>query len=175
MNNFNRVSRRTLVLVVLALFLATTTQAYHTGIGGDSDGEGDVSLAGCTCHAEEPDNSVTVVLDHVPFHYEAGKSYPMTLQLIGGAEIGGAQTGGFAMRVTQGILAAGVDSESLVQNWEDEENTLTHTDSGSKTEDRTWYLIWTAPETGSGPVNFWITGAQPTGPKWMNRAASTTS
>ena len=40
MNNFNRVSRRTLVLAVLALFLATTTQAYHTGIGGDSDGEG---------------------------------------------------------------------------------------------------------------------------------------
>ena len=90
MNNINRVSRRTLVLGVLALFLATTTQAYHTGIGGDSDGEGDVALAGCTCHAEEPDNSVTVVLDHVPFHYEAGKSYPMTLQLIGGAEIGGA-------------------------------------------------------------------------------------
>ena len=57
MNNINRVSRRTLVLGVLALFLATTTQAYHTGIGGDSDGEGDVALAGCTCHAEEPDNA----------------------------------------------------------------------------------------------------------------------
>ena len=116
MNNINRVSRRTLVLVVLALFLATTTQAYHTGIGGDSDGEGDVALAGCTCHAEEPDNSVTVALNYVPFHYEAGKSYPMTLQLIGGAEIGGAQTGGFAMRVAQGSLSAGIDSESHVQN-----------------------------------------------------------
>lgn len=158
MNNINRVSRRTLVLAVLALFLATTTQAYHTGIGGDSDGEGDVALAGCTCHAEEPDNSVTVVLDNVPFHYEAGKSYAMTLQLIGGAEIGGEQTGGFSMRVTQGTLSAGIDSESHVQNWEGEENTLTHTDSGSKTDDRTWYLIWNAPETGNGPVNFWIAG-----------------
>ena len=158
MNNFNRVSRRTLVLAVLALFLATTTQAYHTGIGGDSDGEGDVALAGCTCHAEEPDNSVTVALNNVPFHYEAGKAYPMSLQLIGGAEIGGAQTGGFAMRVTQGSLSAGIDSESHVQNWEDEENTLTHTDSGSKTDDRTWNFIWTAPETGNGPVNFWIAG-----------------
>ena len=62
------------------------------------------------------------------------------------------------MRATQGTLSAGVGSETHVQNWEDEENTLTHTDLGSKTDDRTWNLIWTAPETGNGPVNFWIAG-----------------
>ena len=122
--------------MIVALFLATTTQAYHTGIGGDEDSKGNVALAGCTCHAEEPDNSVTVVLDHVPYHYESGKSYPLTLQLIGGADIGGEQTGGFSMSVSGGTLDSGIGSESDVQNWEDELDSLTHTNSGSKTEDR---------------------------------------
>ncbi len=147
-----------MILTIVALFLATTTQAYHTGIGGDADSKGNVALAGCTCHSEEPDNSVTVVLDYVPYHYEAGKSYDMTLQLIGGAEIGGEQTGGFSMEVSGGTLTSGVGSESYVQNWEDNENTLTHTNAGSKTEDRTWNLVWTAPEAEAGPVQFWIAG-----------------
>ena len=101
-----------MILTIVALFLATTTQAYHTGIGGDPEGKGNVALAGCTCHAEEPDNSVTVVLDHVPYHYQSGKTYELTLQLIGGAEIGGEQTGGFSMKVSGGTLAAGIGSES---------------------------------------------------------------
>ena len=100
MSSINLVTRRTLILTVVALFLATTTQAYHTGVGGDPEGKGNVALSGCTCHAEEPDNSVTVVLDFVPYHYESGKIYELKLQLIGGAEIGGAQTGGFAMKVS---------------------------------------------------------------------------
>ena len=77
-------------------------------------------LAGCTCHAEEPDNSVTVVLDSCAIPLSAGKTYELTLQLIGGAEIGGEQTGGFSMKVSGGTLAAGIGSESDVQNWEDE-------------------------------------------------------
>ena len=158
MSSINLITRRTLILTVVALFLATSTQAYHTGIGGDPESKGDVALAGCTCHAEEPDNSVTVVLDQVPYHYEAGKSYAMTLQLIGGAEIGGEQTGGFAMRVSEGTLSPGVGSESDVQNWEEELDSLTHTNSGSKTEDRKWNLVWTAPGSGTGPVQFWIAG-----------------
>ena len=63
MSSINLITRRALILTIVALFLATTTQAYHTGIGGDPEGKGNVALAGCTCHAEEPDNSVTVVLD----------------------------------------------------------------------------------------------------------------
>jgi|TARA_B110000263_G_scaffold245009_1_gene253926 hypothetical protein len=144
--------------MIVVLFLATTTQAYHTGIGGDEDSKGNVALAGCTCHAEEPDNSVTVVLDHVPYHYESGKSYPLTLQLIGGADIGGEQTGGFSMSVSGGTLDSGIGSESDVQNWEEESGSLTHTNSGSKTEDRRWNLVWTAPDSGTGPVQFWIAG-----------------
>ena len=143
MSSINLVTRRTLILTVVALFLATTTQAYHTGVGGDPEGKGNVALSGCTCHAEEPDNSVTVVLDFVPYHYESGKIYELKLQLIGGAEIGGAQTGGFAMKVSGGTLAPGIGSESYVQNWEDELDSLTHTNSGSKTYDRTWNIAWT--------------------------------
>lgn len=159
MSSINLITRRALILTIVALFLATTTQAYHTGIGGDPEGKGNVALSGCTCHAEEPDNSVTVVLDYVPYHYQPGKTYELTLQLIGGAEIGGEQTGGFSMKVSGGTLAAGIGSESDVQNWEDELDSLTHTNSGSKTEDRTWNIAWTAPEsTDVGPVQIWIAG-----------------
>ena len=158
MSGINLITRRALILTVVALFLATSTQAYHTGVGGDPEGKGNVALSGCTCHAEEPDNSVTVLLDFVPYHYEAGKTYELTLQLIGGAEIGGEQTGGFAMKVSIGTLAPGLGSETDVQNWEEESDSLTHTNSGSKTDDRTWNLAWTAPETGTGPAEFWIAG-----------------
>ena len=158
MSGINLITRRALILTVVALFLATSTQAYHTGVGGDPEGKGNVALSGCTCHAEEPDNSVTVLLDYVPYHYEAGKTYELTLQLIGGAEIGGEQTGGFAMKVSIGTLAPGLGSENDVQNWEEELDSLTHTNSGSKTDDRTWNLAWTAPETGTGPAEFWIAG-----------------
>ena len=96
-----------------------------------------------------------VLLTSITYHHQP---YDHLHFRIPSLEIGGAQTGGFSMRVTQGTLSAGIDSESHVQNWEDEENTLTHTDTGSKTDDRTWNLVWTAPETGNGPVNFWIAG-----------------
>ena len=78
--------QKILVLILVTVFVTGSGEALHTGVGGDANGQGDVALAGCTCHAEEPDNSVTVILDGVPFHYSPQTTYEMKLQLIGGPE-----------------------------------------------------------------------------------------
>ena len=152
-------SRRAFVLGMIALLVAGGTQASHLGIGGDADEVGDVSIAGCTCHSEEPDNSVTVVIEGLPYHYEAGGQYELAIQLIGGpAPDTTSNTAGFSMMVSSGTLGAGEGYESMVQNWEDDPARLTHTSSGAKTEDRSWHVLWTAPPNGGGVVTIWLAG-----------------
>ena len=145
-------------LVVIAIF-AGSSEALHTGVGGDANNQGDVSLAGCTCHSESPDNSVTVILDGVPYQFEAGGQYELIIQLIGGPEISAdSYTGGFSMRVSSGELSPGDGFEGLVQNWEGDLATLTHTNAGSSTADRKWSIVWTAPEESSGSMTVWVAG-----------------
>ena len=62
--------RKVLAITIVAVLTAGGSQANPTGIGGDANNEGDVALAGCTCHAEEPDNSVTLILTDVPHRYQ---------------------------------------------------------------------------------------------------------
>ena len=152
-------SRRAFVLGMIALLVAGGTQASHLGIGGDADEVGDVSIAGCTCHSEESDNSVTVLIEGLPYHYEAGGQYELTVQLIGGPDPDtSSTTAGFSMMVSSGTLGAGEGYESMVQNWEDDPARLTHTSSGAKTEDRSWHILWTAPATGEEAVTIWLAG-----------------
>ena len=151
--------RKVLAISIVAVLTAGGSQANPTGIGGDANNEGDVALAGCTCHAEEPDNSVTLILTDVPHRYVPGDSYEMSIQIIGGpAADTSSHTGGFSMRVSEGTLSASAGFESLMYNWEDDLATLTHSNSGSKVADRTWHIIWTAPEEGTGVVTIWLAG-----------------
>ena len=114
MNRLDLFSKRLIVLSAILMFVAGTSQALHSGVGGDANNEGDVTIAGCTCHSSEPDNSVTIVLDGVPYHYSGSTSYEMKIQLIGGPDIlSGGQTGGFSMRVSSGTLSASEGYESL--------------------------------------------------------------
>ena len=158
---------RTMVLAVLGflLLLPTLASSYHGGIGGPQSHQGstgqvdidDVAKSGCLCHNEVADNAVQVILDDVPYAWMAGETYALHLQLIGGPAAPGPYTAGFSMRVSLGTLAS-----DAAQNWEIDgvldEQTLTHTEASSATEDRAWVLDWTAPESGSGTVNFWIVG-----------------
>ena len=143
--------------LILLLLLPGLVTSYHTGIGGEQSNAGetidDVAKEGCLCHNGDSDNSIQIILDDVPFGWIGGETYTMHLQIIGGPEATGVYTAGFAMRSSTGVLG-GED----VQNWEEESDSLTHTNSGSKTDDRTWNLAWTAPETGTGPAEFWIAG-----------------
>tara|TARA_B100001175_G_scaffold304057_1_gene299679 strand:- start:5839 stop:6648 length:810 start_codon:yes stop_codon:yes gene_type:complete len=159
MRSSAQTARRVIAISIIAVLTAGGAQAIHTGVGGDANNDGDVALAGCTCHAEEPDNSVTLILTEVPHRYVPGDTYEMVIQIIGGPDADTtSHTGGFSMRVSSGVLAASVGSESLMYNWEDDPTTLTHTDSGSKEPDRTWQISWTAPEEATGVVTIWLAG-----------------
>ena len=154
-----------LTLVGVLLLFPALASSYHGGIGGPQSHQGstgqvdidDVAKSGCLCHNEVADNAVQVILDDVPFAYVAGETYTLQLQLIGGPPATGTYTAGFSMRVSLGTLASDAG-----QNWEIDgavdEQTLTHTEASAATEDRAWAFEWTAPETGSGTVNFWIVG-----------------
>ena len=60
------------------------------------------------------------------------------------------------MLVDQGSLGPAEGYENLVQNWEDNLSTLTHTEEGAMVDDRAWWVEWTAPEENSGKVTFWL-------------------
>jgi hypothetical protein len=151
-----------LTLAGVLLLLPTLASSYHGGIGGEQSHQGstgqvtidDVAKSGCLCHNEVADNSVQVILDDVPFAYVAGETYTFHLQLIGGPPATGTYTAGFSMRVSLGTLAS-----DEAQNWELDEQSLTHTEASSANADRAWVVQWTAPaEEGLGTVNFWIVG-----------------
>ena len=154
-----------LALVGALLLLPTLASSYHAGIGGPQSHQGstgqvdidDVAKSGCLCHNEVADNSVQVILDDVPYAWVAGETYTFHLQLIGGPAATGTYTAGFSMRVALGTLAS-----DEAQNWEIDgavdEQTLTHTEASAANEDRMWVVEWSAPEEGSGTVNFWIVG-----------------
>ena len=165
-------STRSGVILVLAVLLLVPgfVSSLHSGVGGTQDNAGetidDVAKGGCLCHNGAADNSVQIILDDVPYGWIAGESYELTLQLIGGPSATGTYTAGFAMRTSAGAL-----SGDGLQNWEDDVTTLTHTEASATVADRMWTLTWQAPETGTGSVDFWITGNSVNGDQLNNAGA----
>lgn len=167
--------RHILIGLLVVLLIAGSTQARPAGItGNEAEGETDVAKTGCTCHsgnAIAPDDSVTVMIADVPYHFAADQLYTLKIEIIGGPEIGGTASAGFSLRTSGGALSAGAGYEDMVQNGEDS-TTLTHTEAGSNPTDRSWTIVWTAPTTGGGDVIFWLAGnsvngdGAPTGDAW---------
>ena len=159
MSRVGTYSERLFVMGLIVLLVAGSTQALHSGVGGDMDNKGEVPQAGCSCHNEVPNNSVTLLVDGLPYRDESGTEYELRIQIIGGPELDtSSNTGGFSMLVSAGTLAASQGYESLVQNWDGDVTTLTHTSSGATTLDRSWYVVWTAPSAGEGVVSLWLAG-----------------
>ena len=168
-------SRHLAIGLLIVVLIAGSTQARPSGITGDeAEGDTDVAKTGCTCHsgnAIAPDDSVTVMVVDVPYHYSAGQVYSLAIEIIGGPDVGGSASAGFSMRVSDGALGADAGYEDMVQNGDDA-TSLTHTDAGKNPTDRAWMITWTAPETGSGDVTFWLAGnsvdgdGSPTGDAW---------
>ncbi|HJN55782.1 MAG TPA: choice-of-anchor V domain-containing protein, partial [Candidatus Poseidoniales archaeon] len=133
--------------------------ARSAGIAGEVDYNGDVSevtMAGCQCHAEDPSDDVTVLLDGVPYAYTPGTTYSLTLQVVGGPDRGSggtSQAAGFSMRTTLGLLTP---ADGNTQNWDGDTTRLTHTSAGSSysNAERIWSFDWVAPETDQGTNRF---------------------
>jgi len=152
--------------MAILLALPGVSMGVHNGIGGthvnNADGEeiSDVAEMGCLCHNPDgADNEVTVLMADVPYRYLAGQTYEMVLQIIGGPSADGTYAAGFSMRVNIGSLTAGSGSENLVQTAvEGDEQTLTHTAAGAAAADRSWTVVWTAPDSEAGDVVFRVSG-----------------
>ena len=147
------------LLVISLLLIGTPASSLPGGIGLDQsemEGPENVAKEGCTCHGNSPTNSVTAIVDDVPFFYMPEETYTLRLEVIGGPDKGTSNTGGFSMEVDAGTLGAGEGYEGFVQNYQDNLLTLTHTEDGAKVEDRAWLITWTAPEVNTGAVTFWI-------------------
>ena len=153
------ISKRLALGISLLVILITPSLAssYHGGIGGEQSNAGetidDVAKEGCLCHNAAADNSVQIILDDVPYAWVGGEFYELKLQIIGGPNAVSPWTAGFSMRVSSGELSG----ENL-QNWEDDVTTLTQTEAAAGNSDRMWTFTWAAPDSGSGVVDFWITG-----------------
>jgi len=146
-------------LVFTVLLISAPVSSLPGGIGGDQSAQGgpnNVAVGGCTCHGTSPSNSVTALIDDVPYNYIPNQEYTMRLEVIGGPDKASGNTGGFSMAVDAGILGAAEGSEGFVKNYEDNTSTLTHTEEGARSENRAWTISWTAPEENTGKVTFWI-------------------
>jgi len=153
------ISKRLALGISLLIILITPSLAssYPGGIGGEQSNAGetidDVAKEGCLCHNPAADNTVQIILDDVPYAWVGGEIYEFKLQIIGGPVAADSTTAGFSMRVSSGVLSG----ENL-QNWEDDPTTLTQTEAAAGNSDRLWTFTWSAPDSGSGVVDFWITG-----------------
>ena len=82
----NRLALGTMLLILLTL--PGIASSYHGGIGGEQINAGetidDVAKEGCLCHNAVADNTVQIILDDVPYAWEAGQIYELKLQIIGG-------------------------------------------------------------------------------------------
>ena len=152
------------MLGTLLLLLPGWTTALHSGVGGpqqflDSDGNNvpidDVSKEGADAMHPIPTTLSLWSWMMSPIDTSRGQIYQFRLQLIGGPDIGGAYSAGFAMSVSGGALQS---TDANTQNWEGNASTLTHTEAGAATSDRSWVFLWTAPDENTGPVTFWIAG-----------------
>ena len=152
------------MLGTLLLLLPGWTTALHSGVGGpqqflDSDGNNvpidDVSKEGADAMHPIPTTLSLWSWMMSPIDTSHDEIYQFRLQLIGGPDIGGAYSAGFAMSVSGGALQS---TDANTQNWEGNASTLTHTEAGAATSDRSWVFLWTAPDENTGPVTFWIAG-----------------
>ena len=103
------------------------------------------SGTGCGCHSQTGSNVATPSLSGTPAKYTPGQSYQLTISVSGGVSGSG---GGFSLDIDKGTLSY----IGFAVNINSAGDSATHSITGSSY--RTWGLDWTAPNSGSGTVNF---------------------
>ncbi len=135
------------------MLMATITILISTPAFGVSEGppwENGDSLTvntGCTCHSGTPSEEVIVKISGVPSEYVVSQTYNFTITL----EHASNSEGGFILW-DYGVGSLG-GTEGEVQNPEDEPTALTQARPGND-----WNVLWTAPDSDQGDVDFRLTG-----------------
>ena len=129
------VMNSTLRVVSIALLMLMI--ASVPAIEGNSGGKHNQASAGCTCHSNA--GGVTVG-ENFPSSYNAGQSYPITIDVNGGTQ---AFIGGFSLQIDKGTLGNPSPDVQIAGM------SATHTNSNQ----RSFTLDWIAPAANSGTVS----------------------
>ena len=124
-------------LRVVSIALLMLMIASVPAIEGNSGGKHNQSSAGCTCHSNA--GGVTVG-ENFPSSYNAGQSYPITIDVNGGTQ---AFIGGFSLQIDKGTLGNPSPDVQIAGM------SATHTNSNQ----RSFTLDWIAPAANSGTVS----------------------
>jgi len=123
--------------VVLMLFVTPLTQGKESGKLN--------SGTGCGCHSQTGSTVVTPSLSGTPTQYTGGQTYSLTISVSGGIS---GSNGGFSLDVDKGSFSY----MGFAVNINSAGDSATHSITGIN--QRTWGLDWTAPNSGTGVVNF---------------------
>ena len=124
-------------LRVVSIALLMLMIASVPAIEGNSGGKHNQASAGCTCHSNA--GGVTVG-ENFPSSYNAGQSYPITIDVNGGTQ---AFIGGFSLQIDKGTLGNPSPDVQIAGM------SATHTNSNQ----RSFTLDWIAPAANSGTVS----------------------
>lgn len=156
---------RSFLALSLVLMLAAGVLASSGGPPADnSAGESSVAV-GCNCHGVgAPTNGVAakdviVSISNVPYAYEAGGAYEMTISL----EHASNTAGGFMLSAGGSGTFSWAEGANIrpVEGSDDPKSATSTSDdiSQSKTTDpATWTFTWTAPADDAGDVTFYLAG-----------------
>ena len=123
-----------LLVLLLSLAIMSQVEAVPTGVG-------DIGDNGCVCHGAYSEET-KVNLSGLPDVYNSTQSYNLTLTIESSLEANGPQ-GGFRILISHGEITG--DAQELEEGY---------THSSSNNNQRTWELIWTAPESDAELVTF---------------------
>ena len=126
-------------MLAMAVLVVPTVTSLPGGMGG-----ADIQRAGCNCHGTLASSSVEASISGLPDSYNVSETYNVTVSFSGGPSTdGNMNLGGFNLWASDGTFATLDDSAQL---WEQNTNEVAHTESGN--DQRTWFLQWTAPDSG---------------------------
>lgn len=149
----SRLSRvAALLLLVGAAFGTLATTAFPTGPPPDA------ARDGCTCHGAASPATVPS-LSGLPWKYENGKLYPVTVSSVSSVErvAGATNLGGFQLMVSDGVLTPVTSFNDTWMSILGNQQTAQHTDAGARDNGpQIWDVTWQAPSKGKGEVAFWV-------------------
>jgi len=132
-------------MATIAILLSAPAFGYSTGPPWEN-GDSLTLNSGCTCHSTAPSDEVILKISGVPSSYELSQTYNFTIIL----EHASNTAGGFIFwDYGVGVLSGGDD----VHHPDEEPTALVQSSPSSS-----WEVLWTAPDSNQGEINFRLTG-----------------
>jgi len=137
---------RLLMIGTIAILVSAPAFGFSEGPPWEN-GDSLTIDSGCTCHSGTPSDEVIVKISGVPSEYAISETYNFTISL----EHASNSEGGFILwSYGAGSLSG---DEEQVRNPDEEPTALTQAQPGND-----WEVLWIAPDSNQGDVEFRLTG-----------------